>query len=238
MTSVATPVLAPDLLAISHGTSSPAGQAAVAGLVAAVTGSRPKLAVHEGFVDVQQPDVPTVLGALPEGRRSVIVPLLLSAGYHVHVDLAEVAHATGATVAAALGPDERLVRLVARRLAEVGLTRDDIVVLAAAGSSDARAVADCVETASRLGGLLDLPVSVGFISAALPRLADEIATARAARPGRRVVVASYLLAPGYFAGLAARAGGDVTTAPLLTPDGPVPAELVDIVLERYAEAHR
>ena len=81
-------------------------------------------------------------------------------------------------------------------------------------------------------------MSVGFISAALPRLADEIATARAARPGRRVVVASYLLAPGYFAGLAARAGGDVTTAPLLTPDGPVPAELVDIVLERYAEAHR
>ena len=238
MTSAATQVLAPDLLAISHGTSSSAGQAAVAALVAAVAGSRPELAVHEGFVDVQQPDVPTVLGALGEGRRSVIVPLLLSAGYHVHVDLAEVAHASGATVAAALGPDERLVRLVARRLAEAGLTRDDIVVLAAAGSSDARAVADCVETASRLGGLLDLPVSVGFISAALPRLADEIVTARAARPGRRVVVASYLLAPGYFAGLAARAGGDVTTAPLLKPDSPVPAELVDLVLDRYTEAHR
>lgn len=210
----------------------------MAALVAAVTGSRPELAVHEGFVDVQQPDVPTVLGTLPGGRRSVIVPLLLSAGYHVHVDLAEVAHAGGATVTAALGPDDRLVRLLARRLAEAGLTTDDIVVLAAAGSSDARAVADCVDTAGRLGALLGRPVSVGFISAALPRLADEIATARAAHPGRRVVVASYLLAPGYFAGPAARAGGEVTTAPLLSPDGPVPAELVDIVLDRYAEAHR
>lgn len=232
-----TAVLAPALLAVSHGTSSPSGQAAVASLVAAVTGSRPELAVHEGFVDVQQPDVPTVLDGLPAGRRSVIVPLLLSAGYHVHVDLAEVADATGATVAAALGPDDRLVRLLARRLAEAGLAGDDIVVLAAAGSSDARAVADCVETARRLGEMLNRTVSVGFISAALPRLADEVATARAAHPGRRVVVASYLLAPGYFAGLAARAGGDVTSEPLLAPDAPAPAELVDLVLDRFTAAH-
>ena len=229
-----TAVLAPALLAISHGTSSPSGQAAVAALVAAVSGSRPELMVREGFVDVQQPDVATVLDRLPGGEPSVIVPLLLSAGYHVHVDLAEVADALGATVAAALGPDDRLVRLLARRLAEAGLTKDDIVVLAAAGSSDAGAVADCVETAGRLGEVLGRPVSVGFISAALPRLADEIATTRAAHPGRRVVVASYLLAPGYFAGLAARAGGDVTSAPLLRPDGVVPAELVDLVLDRFA----
>lgn len=230
----ATAVLAPALLAVSHGTSSPAGQAAVASLVSAVTGACPDVAVHEGFVDVQQPDVPTVLGALPAGRPSVIVPLLLSAGYHVHVDLAGMAEATGATVAAALGPDDRLVRLLARRLAEAGQATDDIVVLAAAGSSDPRAVADCIETARRLGTILDRPVSVGFISAALPRLADEIATARAAHPGRRIVVASYLLAPGYFAGLAAQAGGDVTSNPLLAPDAPAPAELVDLVLDRFS----
>ena len=234
----ATAVLAPPaLLAVSHGTSSPAGQAAVANLVAAVTGTRPDVAVHEGFVDVQQPDVPSVLGALPAGRPSVIVPLLLSAGYHVHVDLADMAGATGATVAAALGPDDRLVRLLARRLDEAGLTTGDVVVLAAAGSSAPRAVADCIETARRLGTVLDRPVSVGFISAALPRLADEIETARAAHPGRRIVVASYLLAPGYFAGLAARAGGDVTSAPLLAPDAPAPAELVELVLDRFAAAH-
>ena len=236
MSAAVTSVLAPALLAISHGTSSASGQAAVAALVSAVAGSSGELSVRPGFVDVQQPDVPTVLGALPSGRVSVIVPLLLSAGYHVHVDLAEIADAAGATVAAALGPDDRLVRLLARRLAEAGLASDDAVVLAAAGSSDARAVADCVETARRLGVVLNRPVSVGFISAALPRLPDEIATARAAHSGRRVAVASYLLAPGYFAGLAARAGGDIVTGPLLLPDEPVPTELVDIVLDRYAAA--
>ena len=210
----------PALLAVSHGTSSPSGQAAVAALVAAVSATRPDLAVREGFVDVQQPDVPSVLDTVPAGRTSVIVPLLLSAGYHVHVDLAAAVDAADAVVGAALGPDERLVRLLARRLAEAGLAPGDVVVLAAAGSSDVRAVADCIETARRLGALLDRPVSVGFISAALPR----------------VVVSSYLLAPGYFAGLAARAGGDVTAPPLLMPDAPAPAELVEIVLDRYAAA--
>ena len=43
----------PALLAVSHGTSSPSGQAAVAALVAAVSATRPDLAVREGFVDVQ-----------------------------------------------------------------------------------------------------------------------------------------------------------------------------------------
>lgn len=235
-TEPAAAVLSPALLAVAHGTSSPSGQTAVAALVAAVSAARPDLAVHEGFVDVQQPDVPSVLDTVPAGRTSVIVPLLLSAGYHVHVDLAAAADVADAVVGAALGPDDRLVRLLARRLAEAGLAPGDVVVIAAAGSSDVRAVADCVETARRLGTLLDRPVSVGFISAALPRLADEIGTARSAHPGRRIVVASYLLAPGYFAGLAARAGGDVTSPPLLLPDVPVPAELVDIVLDRYAAA--
>jgi sirohydrochlorin ferrochelatase len=234
---MATRVVAPALLAISHGTSSATGADAVAALVAAVADAGPALAVHGGFVDVQQPDVPTVLGGLPAGVPAVIVPLLLSAGYHVHVDLTEdAAAADDVVVAAALGPDDRLVALLARRLAEAGLTASDLVVLAAAGSSDARAVADCVETARRLGALLARPVTVGYISAARPRLADELATVRAAHPGRRVVVASYLLAPGYFADLAAGGGGDVTSAPLLAAGAPVPSELVDVVLDRYAAA--
>ncbi len=53
----------------------------------------------------------------------------------------------------------------------------------------------------------------------------------------RVVVVSYLLAPGYFADLAAAAGGDVTTPPLLVDGDPVPSELVDVVIERYVAAH-
>ena len=229
----------PALLAISHGTSSAPGAAAVAALVDAVAdrldGAAP---VHGGFVDVQQPDVPTCLAAL-RGGGSVVVPLLLSAGYHVHVDLREdVDAALGAgddvALAGALGPDDRVVAVLARRLAEAGLREDDAVVLAAAGSSDARAVADCELTARLLAERLGREVRLGFLSAARPRLCDAVAAVRADRLGARVVVASYLLAPGYFADLAATAGGDVTTAPLLAAGDAPPAELVDVVLDRWA----
>ncbi|NEM90693.1 sirohydrochlorin chelatase [Galbitalea soli] len=247
---------APALAAISHGTSSPTGQAAVAALVAAVAARRPELRVVGGFVDVQQPDVPATLDSIGDGRGAVVVPLLLSAGYHVHVDLSEaVDGATGrdAALANALGPDDRLVAILARRLREAGLRRRDRVVLACAGSSDARAVADCHEMGRRLQLALGRPVRVGFISAATPRLGDAIAAERegipAARaafgrivrlfvPPARVVVASYLLAPGYFADLARDAGGDVVTEPLLPRSATSPRELVDLVLDRYDAAVR
>lgn len=50
--------------------------------------------------------------------------------------------------------------------------------------------------------------------------------------GGRVVVANYLLAPGYFLGLSRAAGADVDTEPLAEPAGEVPSELVDVV-SRY-----
>ncbi len=224
------------LLAVSHGTSSPTGAAAVAALVRAVADADGAPRVAEAFVDVQQPDVPTTLGELGTGAPVVVVPLLLSAGFHVHVDLREAADEARAAgqevrIAAAMGPDERLVTVLARRLADAGLEEDDAVVLAAAGSSDARALGDCETVAKALSTELGRPVTLSYISAAKPRVAAAVATAR--EEGRRVVVASYLLAPGYFAELAAAAGGDATTAPLLTADGPVPPELVELVLDRY-----
>lgn len=235
---------APALLAVSHGTASATGAGAVATLVEAVAARLPDLPVHAGFVDVQQPDVPTCLAALRDAPSgSVVVPLLLSAGYHVHVDLREdvdaaVAAGDDVTLGGALGPDDRLVDVLERRLAEAGLRDDDTVVLAAAGSSDARAVADCEATAARLSERLDRPVAVGYIANATPRVHEVVDAARAERPGRRVVVASYLLAPGFFADLAARAGGDVTTAPLLVAHEDAPTELVDVVVERYQAADR
>ena len=233
------------LLAVSHGTSSPTGAAAVQALVDAVRDrlAGPGTRVAAGFVDVQQPDVPTSLAALgadgPGGEPVVVVPLLLSAGYHVHVDLREAADkalAAGAhvTVARALGPDARLVDVLATRLDEAGLRDDDAVVLAAAGSSDARALADCETVAAALAERLGRPVTPSYVSAAAPTVPDAVAAARAG--GARVVVSSYLLAPGFFAGLAANAGADVTTAPLLTDGDPVPPGLVDLVLARFAEA--
>jgi sirohydrochlorin ferrochelatase len=225
------------LVAASHGTSSPDGQAAVAALVDAVRRRAPKLVVADAFVDVQQPDVASVLDGLGPEHEAVVVPLLLSAGYHVHVDLADaVADAGhGPALAAAMGPDDRLVDVLVARLREVGLRIDDRVVLAAAGSSDARAVADCRIVGRRLAERLGAPVAVGFLSAARPSLADAVARTRATHPVSRVVVSSYLLAPGYFHHLAASVGA-VTTAPLLVPDAPPPTPLVDLVLDRHRRA--
>lgn len=228
------------LVAASHGTSSPAGQAAIGGLVGAVARRRPDLAVREAFVDVQQPDVPTVLAGLREETR--VVPLLLSAGYHVHVDLAEAAASSDrVSVTRALGPDQRLVKVLAKRLQQAGLRRGDRVVLACAGSTDARAVSDCETTARMLSGFLGMDVAAGYISAAQPELKTAVAAERARIARRRlagrharVVVASYLLAPGYFASLAAGSGADLVSRPLLVPDEEPPKELVDLVLDRFS----
>lgn len=232
----------PALLAISHGTSSPAGQAAVADLVDAVARRLPDVTVRLGHVDVQQPDVAASLDALPEGQPVVIVPLLLSAGYHVRIDLREqTAARDDVVIAPALGPDPRLVDGLLARLEPLAITRDDGVVLAVAGSSDERANDDCREIAGMLGERLGRDVAIGFLAAAEPRLDAAVDTARTATTGR-IVVADYLLAPGYFHDLAVRlaAGADVAP-PLLaarpahagsSPDEPT-ALLVDIVVERY-----
>ncbi|SFR66613.1 Sirohydrochlorin ferrochelatase [Agromyces sp. CF514] len=282
----------PALVAISHGTSSAEGQAAVRGLRDAVgealgrraarvdagTDGARTPSLRLGHVDVEQPDVPATLASLDSGEPAVVVPLLLSAGYHVHVDLTEAVEAeTGRPVvlAGALGPDDRLVAVLIRRLAEAGVRDDDAVVLAVAGSSDRRAVDDCLDMTARLAEASGRAVSVGFLSAAEPSLPAAVAAARAdaavaraidapGAPGAlfgipgvsdipglpgvrrtnratdaaapRVVVANYLLAPGYFDDLARDAGADVVAEPLLLPDAPAPAELVEIVLERYDEA--
>jgi len=233
---------APALVAASHGTSHPDGQRAVAALVEAVAASALAVTVREAFVDVQQPDVPQTLGDLDVDVDAIVVPLLLSAGYHVRVDLAREARdarETGdrrVTIADALGPDPRIARLLARRLDEAGVASNDVVVLAAAGSTDANAIDDCRVAAEQLAQVLDRPVSVGFVSAAFPRLADAVNEARRRAGDGRVVLATYLLAPGYFAELAASAGADLVTAPLLRADDAVPGELIDVVLDRFSAA--
>ncbi len=231
--------LAPALVGISHGTSSSEGQRAVTGLIDAVAAANPDLVVVQGYVDVQHPDPTETLAGLAPGHAAIVVPLLLSGGYHVHVDLARSVGAETTrpvTLSGALGPDDRLARVLQTRLAEAGFGDGDELVLAVAGSSDARAVADCRVAADQLARTTGRDVTLGFLSAAEPRLDAAVAQSRAAHPGRRVVVSSYLLAPGYFQDLAAAAGADVITAPLLRPDEPAPRPLVDIVVDRYRAA--
>ncbi len=228
-----TPSSNPVLIACSHGTRSVRGAAAVAALVEAVQNALPTVDVVGTFVDVQEPALPAVVGSL-DGRSAVVVPLLLSAGFHVHHDIANAVAGRAEQVAAApLGPHGTVVDLLVKRLVEAGLRDDDVVVLGASASSDERAVADLRTTATSLSERLGRIVPLGQVGHCGTPLAEVVAHAR--EPGRRVVVASHLLAPGHFHDAAGRAGADVVTAPLLDGRRPDP-RLVSLVVERYAEA--
>jgi sirohydrochlorin ferrochelatase len=220
----------PVLIACAHGTRNPTGRRLIAELALAARGLRPGLVTTAAFVDVQPPTVVDVVASLAAtGQAAVVVPLLLSGGYHVHVDIAgAVADAEGTVAARPLGPDARLVAVLRDRLIEAGADpRGPLtaVVVAAAGSSDARSVADVENTADLLQRDWAGAVTTGYGSAATPSVPDAVAAAR--RGGaERVVVASYLLAPGHFHDKLSGAGADVVTASLL-PDERIAAVLLD-----------
>ncbi len=224
--------LDPVLVACSHGTRSARGAAAVAALVDAVRAALPRSEVVGTFVDVQEPALPEVMATL-DGREAVVVPLLLSAGHHVHHDIAEAVSRDGHAAVPTLGPHAALIDVLVERLAEAGLSDDDTVVLGASASSDPGAVADMRATATALSERLGRLVPLGHVGHCGTALADVVREAR--RPGRRVVVASYLLAPGHFHDALGRVGADVVTSPLLDERDPDP-RLVSLVVERYARA--
>ena len=214
----------PALLAVSHGTSDARGAADVRALVDAVRAAAPELEVHEAFVDVQEPDADGALAAID--GPVVVLPLLLSSGFHVFHDLhGIVAGRPDAVVADPLGPDARLAEVLARRL-----PMGDEIVLAVAGSRDDRSATDADGMAQLLAARLGRPVRIGYLAAREPELGALLAQHPDA------VVSTYLLARGYFFDLAVkRADGRPISAPLL--DGAaVPAELVELVLDRFRTA--
>lgn len=227
------------LLAVTHGAPSSENRAAVISLVDAIAGERPALDVGISFVDAQHTDVAVALAQRMHAPGAVIVPLVLSAGFHVRAGLRkglERIEGRGGSLAEPLGPDDRIVSVLAERLEQAGMLPGDSVVLAAAGSRDARAVRECFETGRRLGARLGRPVTVGFIAAAIPRLPDAIEMVREVHPGSRVIVAAYLLAPGHFNDAVRTAGADLVAEPLVSLTTTVPVELVRLVIERYDDA--
>ncbi|MRG58699.1 cobalamin biosynthesis protein CbiX [Agromyces sp. CFH 90414] len=206
-------------------------------LVDGVATARPEADVSIAFVDAQHTDLAAALAESVADPQAIIVPLVLSAGYHMRTGLArglDRLPVAGAALADPLGPDERIVDVLVARLARLGTLDDEdvSVVLAAAGSNDPRAVRECFETARMLGARLGRPVTLGFIAAAIPRLPDAIETVRAVHPGTRVVVAAYLLAPGAFYDAVVLAGADAVAEPLLLPGEVAPESLVSLVLAR------
>ena len=178
------------LIATSHGTDVAAARSSITALVEAVREASPHLDVREAFVDVQEPPVARVVDSV-EGL-AVVVPLLLAPGFHVHVDIEQAVDHPSAVASRTLGPDARLTGVLLGRLADAGATTDDVILLDAAGSSDARARRSVDAAARVLGAAWGAPVPVGYVGGTGAPI-DEIVR-DVSRSGRRVVVASYLMA--------------------------------------------
>ncbi|MFK4852614.1 sirohydrochlorin chelatase [Microbacterium sp. ZW T6_19] len=215
----------PSLLAVSHGTADVEGAAAIAALVAQVRSALPDVDVIEAFVDVQQPDAAELAPQL-DGPL-VIVPLLLSSGFHVHHDLHGIAKTRPSTVIAdPMGPDPRLADVLVQRLPE----GQDPVILAVAGSRDPRSLTDAEGMGAFLEERLGRDVHLAYLAARQP----DLPSALAEHPD--AIVSTYLLAQGYFFDLARRQSADrALTMPLLD-GGPVPQPLIDLVVARYEAA--
>lgn len=236
------------LIAVAHGSRDPRSEAVVAALLRRVRAARPRLDVQVGYLDHTAPDPAAAVAAVAaRGAGEVVVlPMLLTAAYHSKVDLPRALDAVRAAhpwlrvrYAGTLGPHPLLLDALERRLAQAGVAAasDTALVLAAAGSSDAGANAVVEEVARALAARGPWHrVRAAFASTVSPTPDEAVRELRAAGAAR-VAVASYLLAPGFFADRVrerSAAAGATAVADVLG-DGP---ELARIVLERYDAALR
>jgi sirohydrochlorin ferrochelatase len=209
-------------LLVAHGTRNPNGVKMIGDLAADMAGVLDE-PVRVAFVDVLGPTPDEVLRTL-QNEPTVLVPALLSSGYHVRSDVPRHVAASGhpaVTVTPALGPSLDLTRAMLDRLLEAGWRPTDHVVLAAAGTSDRHAQGDVAVAAAMLSALVGSRVSIAFAApcrgvssgSGYPSVPEVVARARRAG-ARRVALASYLLADGLFQGRLYEAGADVVGAPL------------------------
>ncbi|GAB2843007.1 CbiX/SirB N-terminal domain-containing protein [Streptomyces deserti] len=229
----------PALVVVAHGSRDPRALSTVRALLDQVRELRPGLPVHLGHIELNEPLLPDTLAALAD-TDAVLVPLLLSRGYHVKQDIPEMAAESRARtrVATPLGPHPLLVDALHARLVEAGWparTDEDTrrvsgVVLAAAGSRDPESKIDTGRTAQLLADRLGVPVVPAYASAATPTVQTAVRTL-IARGRHRIAIASYFTAPGRFATECAEAAPWIAAAPL----GTHPA-MARLVLHRYDQA--
>ena len=236
---------APALIALAHGSRDPRSARTVREIVAATKALRPDLKIEPAFLDHSRPDLDSVVDRLVARGHTeiVVVPLLLTEAYHARVDVPEVVTAAsarheglGIRVAEVVGTDAALLSVLDVRLREAlreSRVRElDALVLAAAGTSDARANANVARLARLWGHRHHLPTSVAFASTAPPSTGEAVREWR--RQGRRyVAVGSLFIAPGKLPDraeeLALEAGAVAVSAPLGAHE-----ELSRVILARYS----
>ena len=209
------------LVAVAHGSSNPNAATTLSALAGQVRRLAPVIDIRLAYVQHASPTLSEALDDAGEG--AVVVPLLLSTGYHLTTDIAGLAR----RVAGPLGPDQLLATALVSRLTDAGVPAGTPVVLAAAGSSDPLATDQVESQAKLLAGELDVEVLPAYAASGQPAVPDAVADLRQ-RHGGPVAVASYLLAEGHFQDSLANSGADWITEPL----GAHPA-VAALIIDRY-----
>lgn len=234
------------LVATAHGTDNPNGRAIISSIVEQVARQLSEVKVVETYVDVQYPQIGEVLSALDPEDSAVVVPLLLSTGYHTRHDISGAAKErqdSGAptTSTTTLGPHPLLAQIQADRILAQS-TEPTHVVLVAAGSSDSQAQEDVSRQADLLHAELESllgasapPVTCAFLSAATPDVAQALSDVPQDER-ERVVLNSYLLAPGFFQKKLQRivdSTGDFDGGLFVTEPLNDDARIAQIIVERF-----
>ncbi len=225
------------LVTVAHGTRVTSGNLVAAAITARAARRMGRLPSVTAYVELCAPLLDDVM---TESRRpTVVVPLLLSTGFHVKHDIpAALARSAAPTVMARpLGPHPLLAEVMCQRLQAAGARPGDSVVLAAAGSNDPDAALDLEAARLLLQRRWGAPVRVATVAGQGPSLPDVVDQARA---DGRVAVAPYLLSPGFFSRRTraqAEASGAAIVADVLG-DHPLVAELVVRRYRAALAAHR
>lgn len=210
------------LVTVAHGTRTTAANA-VAGEITRVAASALGMPGTAAYVELHPPLFEEVMAA--NADEAVVVPLLLSTGYHVRHDVpAAVARSAGPVVLTpALGPHPLLAAAQVARLHEAGVPPGRRVVMAAAGSRDPLTAADLERARALLAEAWGADVGLAVLSGPGQRPADVVRAGDAVSP--------YLLAGGFFADRAAtecREAGARDVAAVIGAH----ARVVDLVVTR------
>ncbi len=208
-----------------HGTRHPDGEGVAERVADRVARGLPGVDVRVGWVDLHPRTLPLVLA---EAGDATLVPCFLSAGYHVRHDVPEAVAASGHRVAVTTHLGGALTGAVADRIAEAGGPGDG-VVLAAAGSLHADALAEVEAVADELAGRLGVRVVAAYVYSARPGVAEAVASLRAAG-AEDLLIAPYALAPGLWADRVAGLGTRIAQ-----PLGDHPA-VASAIAARYLSA--
>ncbi|WP_435770300.1 sirohydrochlorin chelatase [Nocardioides sp. SYSU DS0651] len=217
------------LVTVAHGTRTPVGNEVAVELTAAA-GEILGLDHVASYVELSEPLFADVV-AEPYDGPTVVVPLLLSTGYHIKHDLPAAIAAAGAAdrvhLAGPFGPHPLLAEAQADRLREAGARPGQPVVMVAAGSSDPDALTDLDGAVALLAEAWGAPVRLATLSAIGSRPADVV------QPGD--AVSPYLLATGFFhrrLAEEARTAGATVVADVIGPH----RDVVGLVVERASRA--